>query len=215
MVIESLIGGISILLAGCAILGYFYLKKDRLPKGKRFKATYGEFTATIIVDEAVPYENGRFYYNDKIISGKQLAMACALGMHVTSWLWNAFEFPKTANSDLILNECVFVFLDKKAFVTASEAVGHNPEKISAFAIKYMKDYPYDGPYGCVIRTQEMKNSEIWAQIPIHEYVHALTHFWTRGWDVQHKMWADPYLDEENKPLAESAAEQTYIILNID
>jgi hypothetical protein len=212
---EYLIGVCVILLVTCAILGYFYVKKDRLPAGRRFVATYGYFTATVIVDKAVPYDKGYFYYADKVISGEELAKSCALGMHVTSWLWDAFEFPKSSNSDSILDACVFVFLDKEAFVTASEAVGHNPDNIAAFAIKYMKDYPYDGPYGCVIRSQEMKNTEIWALVPIHEYVHALTHFYMEDWDSQHKLWAEPYLDEDEKPIATLAAEQTYIILNID
>jgi len=79
----------------------------------------------------------------------------------------------------------------------------------------MNDYPYDGPYGCVIRAQELKGSEIWALIPIHEYVHALTHFYTEDWDSQHKLWELPYLDEDGKPIATTAAEQTYIILNVD
>jgi len=76
----------------CGVLGYLYLRRSST-EGRRFKATYGKFTATVIVDKAIPYENGHFYYSDKIISGKELAMACALGMHVTTWVMGCVRVP--------------------------------------------------------------------------------------------------------------------------
>lgn len=209
------------ILIGVLMLGYVLPKlhanffvRDRWPAGRRFTHTYKGYKAVVIIDNKTKYANGYFHYDEYLISGPDLAKACALGMYVTNWIWDAYEFPKPYHSDSNVRECIYTFLEDEAFNEASRAVGHRPSKILAFAIKFMDRNPYDGPYGCVIKAKELKNSEVWAATPIHEYVHAMTHYHLNDWDHAHAYWAEPYLDDEDKSIAIRAAEQTYIILNI-
>lgn len=203
------------------ILMYFivsFRKQDRLSEGKRFTYTYGDYKAIVIIDNKIAYEKGFFNVGGKLISGNILAKACAVGMYSTNILWKERQFPKTFNVDTSVHECVFVFLSKSSFKIASEAVQHNPDSIVAFALKYTENYPYDGPYGCVINESEMKISEIWAAIPIHEYIHCLAHYHFLNWDHAHQLWfSEDYLDknDHNKNISQQAAEKTYVIMNVD
>jgi hypothetical protein len=209
-----------VILNAIVIILLYYIssfrKKDRLSEGKRFVYTYGEYKAIVIIDHKIEYKNGFFLTGGKLISGKTLAKACAVGMYMSNFLWNENKFPKTFNVDSSVYECVFVFLSKESFKISAEAVQHNPDGIIAFALKYTKDYPYDGPYGCIINESEMKINEIWSHTGVHEYIHCLSHYYFLDWDHYHKLWhCEDYLDKDGKNISQLAAEKTYIIMNID
>lgn len=193
-----------------------FKKEDKLPAGKRFIYVYKSFKAIVIIDDKMKYKHGFFESLGGLTSGKLLAKACAVGMYYVDTIWHEENFPKIRNKDRKIQECVFTFLSKENFYNAVDiAIIENIDDTVAFATKHTSHHPYDGPYGCIINEDSMKKSESWAAVPIHEFIHCMSHFYNKDWDRDHHLWHDEYYkNSKGKTLAQRSAEKTYMFMNM-